>query len=264
MLFALDAVSQTGTELAVTPVVLINTDEEIGSRESTPVIRRLSGGADRVFVLEPAAGPEGKLKTSRKGIGRFTVRVFGQAAHAGLDPGKGASAILELSLVIQKLFALNDVERGITVNVGTIDGGLRPNVVAPESSAVVDVRVPTHEAAREMEAAIHELTATTPGTRIEVEGGIGRPPMEPTPANRKLWELAKSAAEELDLSLGEIAAGGGSDGNTSSQFAATLDGLGPVGDGAHAPHEFVELDRMPERAALLARLLACPPLNETA
>jgi glutamate carboxypeptidase len=262
LLFAIEALEATGTELTVTPVVLVNTDEEIGSRESTPVIQRLSRGADRVFVLEPAAGPEGKLKTSRKGIGRFTVRVYGQAAHAGLDPGKGASAILELSLVIQKLFALNDVERGVTVNVGTIDGGLRPNVVAPESSAVVDVRVPTRKTAREVEAAIHQITATTSGTRIEIDGRIGRPPMEPSPANRRLWELARRAADELDLSLGEMAAGGGSDGNTSSQFAPTLDGLGPVVDGAHAPHEFVQLDRMPERAALLARLLACPPLGK--
>jgi glutamate carboxypeptidase len=260
-LFALEAAA-TALEgrLPVTPLVLVNTDEEIGSRESTQSIRRLARLCERVFVLEPSLGPEGALKTSRKGIGRFTVKVQGKAAHAGLDPDKGASAILELSLVIQKLFALNDPEHGVTVNVGMIDGGLQPNVVAPESSAVVDVRVRTHEDAARIEAAIHGLEPSTPGTALAVEGRIGRPPMEPTPGNRRLWTMAKESAELLGLSIDEAAVGGGSDGNTTSQTTPTLDGLGPVGEGAHALHESLVVEALAERAALLAMLLIHPPL----
>ncbi len=261
-LFAVEALRVAGVDPLVTPVFLINSDEEIGSRDSTRLITRLARCADRCFVLEPSLGPEGYLKTARKGVGRFTIRVRGKAAHAGLDPGKGASAILELSLVIQKLFALNDAEKGITVNVGTIDGGLSPNVVAPVSQATVDVRVPTSEDARRIEQAIHGLRAETPGTELEVEGSIGRPPMERTPRNQKLWLLARRGAEDLGIEIDQVTAGGGSDGNTTSQYAPTLDGLGAVGAGAHVAHEHLVLDRMVERSALLARLLSFPPLEE--
>ena len=264
-LFALEALDAAGAgTLPVTPVFLVNSDEEVGSHDSTRAIKRFARCADRCFVLEPSLGPEGCLKTARKGVGRFAIRVHGKAAHAGLDPGEGASAILELSLVVQKLFALNDPEKGITVNVGTIDGGLSPNVIAPESSAVVDVRVPTREDAAGVEASIRAIRAETPGTRVEVEGSIGRPPMERTPRNQKLWRLAKRAANELGISVEQAAAGGGSDGNTTSQLAPTLDGLGAVGAGAHARNEHVVLDRMVERAALLARLLSFPKLTEAA
>lgn len=262
-LFALDALRATGADtFSVTPVFFINSDEEIGSRDSTSVIKRLARSADRCFVLEPSLGPEGHLKTARKGVGRFTIRVLGKAAHAGLDPGKGASAILELSLVIQKLFALNDAEKGITVNVGTIDGGLSPNVVAPTSQATVDVRVPTSADAERIERMIHALRAETPGTTLEVEGSIGRPPMERTPGNQKLWLLARRGAEDLGIQIDQVTAGGGSDGNTTSQYAPTLDGLGAVGAGAHAANEHLVLERMVERSALLARLLSFPPLAE--
>jgi len=262
-LFALEALGAAGVDtLPVTPVFLINSDEEIGSHESTRVIKRFARGADRCFVLEPSLGPEGHLKTARKGIGRFTIRVRGKAAHAGLDPGKGASAILELSLVIQKLFALNDAERGITVNVGMIDGGLGPNVVAPHSEAKIDVRAPTAEDAAYIEQAIHSLKAETPGTKVEVEGAIRRPPMERTPGNQKLWLLARQGAADLGIEIEQAAAGGGSDGNTTSQYAPTLDGLGAVGAGAHAVNEHLILERMVERSALLARLLSFPPLKE--
>ena len=145
------------------------------------------------------------------------------------------------------------------MNVGTIDGGLGPNVVAPESRASVDVRVPTIEDARRVEETILGLKPVTPGVTLRVEGGMGRPPMERTPRNRRLWETARRLGRELDLNLGEGVAGGGSDGNTTSLFTATLDGLGAVGDGAHAPHEFVYADRMVERCALLALLLMEPP-----
>ncbi len=262
MVFALRALQDLGLRPTVTPIVFVNSDEEIGSKESTRHIRRLARVAERAFVMEPSLGPSGKLKTARKGAGRYEVIVKGVAAHAGLDPEEGASAILELSYLIQALFALNDPARGTTVNVGTIDGGLGPNVVAPESRASVDVRVPTTEDARRVEAAILGLKPITPGVTLRVEGGMGRPPMERTPRNRRLWEAARRLGKELGLDLEEGMAGGGSDGNTTSLFTATLDGLGAVGDGAHARHEFVYVDGMVERCALLALLLMEPPLAE--
>ena len=260
-LLALGALRKFEVEPRVTPLVFLNSDEEIGSRESRRYIERLAPHVDRVFVLEPSLGPAGLLKTARKAIGRFTITVRGEAAHAGLDPGAGASAILELSHVIQSLFSMNDLERGITVNVGTIDGGMRPNVVAPSSQAVVDVRVASQEDADRVEASILGLQPAISGTSLQVEGGFGRPAMERTPANRQLWQLACQLGEELGLQLGEALAGGGSDGNFTSRFTATLDGLGAVGDGAHASHEHLRLDHTLERTALLALLLMAPPLQ---
>lgn len=264
IIFALEALSHFKVDPSVAPVVFANSDEEIGSRESTRYIRQLARYACRAFVLEPSLGRDGKLKTARKGVGRFTVRIRGQAAHAGLDPDKGASAILELSHVVQSLFALNDAERGVTVNVGMIEGGLRPNVVAPESGAVIDVRVRTQEDAERVTRAIHGLQPSVPGTSLEIEGRIGRPALEPTPRNRELWTLAKDLSAELEIDLEEGLAGGGSDGNTTSLYTATLDGLGPVGDGAHAPHEFLYLDETLQRTALLALLLLAPPTSKGA
>lgn len=260
-IFALEALAECGAHPAVTPLVFINTDEEVGSRESGRQIVRLARAADRAFILEPSLGEPGRLKTARKGIGRFTVRVRGRAAHAGLEPEKGASAILELSLVIQQLFALNDPKYGITVNVGTIDGGLRPNVVAPESKASVEVRVLTRAQAKRVEQRIRDLQPTTPNTRILVEGRFGRAPMERTPANARLWHAAGQAGARLGLELEEATAGGASDGNTTSLYTPTLDGLGPVGGGAHAEDEHVDVDRMAERAALLALLIMEPALG---
>ncbi len=205
-------------------------------------------------------GTDGALKTARKGVGRYTVTVLGKAAHAGLDPERGVSAILELSHVIQQLFALNDPAAGVTVNVGTIDGGLRPNVVAPESRAVIDVRVATQADAERIDAAIKGLEPSAAGIELHIEGAIGRPALEPTPRNRELWQLAAELGTEIGLDLVEGTAGGGSDGNTTSQYTATLDGLGPVGDGAHARHEHLDIDKTIERAALLALLLLAPPL----
>jgi glutamate carboxypeptidase len=259
---ALRTLDALGMEPEVAPVVFLNSDEEIGSHESTRYIRRLAPVMDRVFVLEPSLGPAGKLKTGRKAVGRYKITVAGKAAHAGLDPESGASAILELSHVIQKLFSLNDPAMGITVNVGTIDGGLRPNVIAPESQAIVDVRTNTQKDAESVEREILALTPDTPGTSLRIEGRIGRPALERTPRNRRLWELARRLASEMGLSLEEGEAGGGSDGNTTSQFTATLDGLGAVGDGAHADHEHIDIDKTLERTALLARLLLAPPLSE--
>lgn len=261
LIVALEAVKTLGRRAPLTPVVFINADEEIGSRTSTHHIRRLAKRVERAFVLEPALGVEGKLKTERKGIGRFTITVFGKAAHAGLDPTGGASAILELSHVIQKLHVFNDVQNGISVNVGTVDGGVQANVVAPYSKAVIDVRVPTREAGERIEKAIKNIEPEAPGVRLSIEGRIGRPPMEATSRNQALWRQAHRIGTELGLKLQAGKVGGGSDGNTTSQYTATLDGLGPVGDGAHAEHEFMRINESLDRAALLAMLLLSPSLS---
>jgi glutamate carboxypeptidase len=261
IVFALETLRALDLGPSVTPLVLVNSDEEIGSPDSWSAIERLARIADRAFILEPALGPAGKLKTARKGNGQFQLRVFGRAAHAGLEPEKGASAILELSHLIQRLFDLNDPDRGITVNVGTIDGGLRTNVIAPLSQASIDVRILHAEDARRIERAVLALQPTTPGTRLEIRGGINRLPLERTPRNRRLWGLAQRAAYDLGLEVEEGISGGGSDGNITSLHCATLDGLGPVGDGAHAAHEHVVVDSLPERTALLAMLLLSPALG---
>ena len=259
IVLALTAIRELHLEPPLTPVVLVNADEEIGSRTSSAYIRLLARRAERAFILEPALGANGDIKTERKGIGRFTVTVYGKAAHAGLDPEGGASAILELSHVIQTLFALNDPDKGISVNVGTVDGGIQPNVIAPHSTAVVDVRVPTVASGEAIEKAIHGIEPSTPGVRLHIEGRIGRPSMEATPRNAALWHQARALGSELGIDLRSARAGGGSDGNTTSQYTATIDGLGPVGDGAHAEHEFLYIDKTLERAALLTLLLLSPP-----
>jgi glutamate carboxypeptidase len=258
MAFALRAVRDLGMRPAATSVALVNSDEEVGSPDSRALIGRLARRAARAFVLEPAFGREGRLKTARKGVGSFTVVIRGRAAHAGLSPEEGASAILELSHQVQRLFALNDPARGLTVNVGTVDGGLRTNVVAPVVRAGVDVRVRTAADAVAVEAAIRGLRPVNPRTAIEVAGGFESPPLEPVPRNQTLWRLAHDLGRRLGLELGQAAVGGASDGNTASQHTATLDGLGAVGDGAHAAHEYVEIGRLVERSALLALLLTAP------
>ncbi|WP_145389652.1 M20 family metallopeptidase [Stieleria neptunia] len=260
--FAIRALRELGMSPSVTPVLLINSDEEIGSGESAWRIKKLARCVDRAMVMEPSLGPEGRLKTARKGVGRFVITISGKAAHAGLDPDKGISAILELSHVVQALHALNDPEAGTTVNVGMIDGGVRPNVVAAESRAEVDVRVRTEAIARRVEQAIYAIEPTVAGTQIKVSGKIDRPPLEPTPRNRTLWHRAQEAADALGFEVREDAAGGGSDGNYTSLHTATLDGLGAVGDGAHALIEHVIEDKMPERAALLACLLIGAPVSD--
>ena len=261
MVYALRAIESLGLTPGVAPLCFINSDEEIGSHESTRYIRALAQRVDRCMVMEPSLGNSGKIKTARKGVGRFEVIVKGKAAHAGLDPGAGASAILELSHVIQKLFELNDPEHGTSVNVGVIDGGIRPNMVAPESRAVIDVRVQTQADAERVEAAIHGIESVTPGVSLVIDGHIGRPPMERTDQNQQLWRIAQELGEGLDLALEQGTAGGGSDGNTTSLFTATIDGMGAVGDGAHAHHEYIYLDLLPVRCALLTLLLLAPPLN---
>lgn len=262
IVFALRAVHDLGLRPSVTPVVVVNTDEEIGSRSSTRLIRALARGAERALVLESGEGVDGRLKIARKGLGNFVVSVQGRSSHAGADFERGISAILELSHQVQRLFALNDPDRGITVNVGTIDGGLRPNVIAPRARAIVDVRVPTAAAAREVEYAIRGLEPVLEGAEIEVEGGFRRPPMEPHAENRALLSTAKRLAREMGLSVEDAGlVGGGSDANTTSLFTGTLDGLGPIGAGSHAKDERVDVTRLAERTALLASLVLEPPAD---
>ncbi len=261
LVFALRALDALGLEPELLPVVFLNSDEETGSPESENRVRLLARRCCRAFVLEPALGPEGRLKTTRRGGGRFELLVRGKSAHTGLAPGEGASAIHELSHVIQEVYQLADRERDISVNVGEIRGGSRPNVVASSASAVVDVRVRTMDDGRWVEERLRALESTarvTPGTMLEVQGAVDRAPMEGTPRNRRLWHAARAVGESLGMELEEGMSGGGSDGNTTSLYTATLDGLGAVGDGAHALHEHLELDRLAERAALLAGLLLLP------
>ena len=254
-IFALQALHRLDLEPALMPLVFINSDEEIGSNDSAANIVRLAQFASRVFVMEPALGLSGKLKTGRKGVSQFVVNVTGKAAHAGLDPEAGASAILELSHQIQRLFDLNDPLKGVSVNVGTIGGGLRPNVIAPESQAIVDVRVPDSIEAERITAAIHGLEPATKGVSLRVEKSLERAPMERTPRNQALWQLALESATDLGLEIEQGISGGGSDGNLTSPFVATLDGLGAVGDGAHANHEYINVAESVERCALLAMLV---------
>jgi glutamate carboxypeptidase len=259
IVFALRALHELELRPPVTPVVFVNTDEEIGSRDSTRFIRALARGAERAFVLESGEGVDGKLKIARKGLGHFVVTVHGRSSHAGADFERGISAILELSHQVQRLFALNDPARGITVNVGTIDGGLRPNVIAPQASAIVDVRAPTAAAARLLEQAVRGLEPVLMGATIEVDGGFRRPPMEPLSRNRTLLATAMRVGSELGMSLEDAGlVGGGSDANTTSLFTATLDGLGPIGEGSHARDERIDITQLPKRTALLALLLLEP------
>jgi glutamate carboxypeptidase len=231
------------------------TDEEIGSSTSRATIEEVAKECDAVLVLEPSL-PGGGVKTSRKGVGEFELIVHGVSAHAGLDPDKGASAIHELAHQIVALESLQDLARGVTLNAGQISGGTRTNVIADTARAMIDVRVPTMADAAGVEQRLRSLTPTRSGTRLEVKGGIDRPPLERTAAVVRLYECARQVAFELGQELPEGPAGGGSDGNfTAAIGVPTLDGLGPRGSGAHAVHEHIELEDLPWRAAFLAMLL---------
>lgn len=258
MLFAIRAADYLGIEPPATPVVFINSDEELSSEDSRKNIIRLAKKASRVLVLEPSLGEDGRIKTERKGVGHFEILVSGKASHAGLDPESGVSAIHGLSQIVQQLFELNDPENGTTVNVGTIQGGERTNVVAATSKAAVDVRVRDEEAGRRIEKAIRNIKAELPGIELKVEGGIGRPPMQKSQAGQKLWERTQAIGKELDLDLEEGLSGGASDGNFTNQYAPTLDGLGAVGEGAHATHEHIYISETLQRCALLTLLLLEP------
>jgi glutamate carboxypeptidase len=238
------------------PVTLLLTcDEEIGSRTSRPLIEEDAKNAAAALILEPPISG-GVVKTGRKGIGTFTVRALGRAAHAGLDPEKGVNAIVELAHQTLRLSALNDYGRGVTVSVGLVEGGSALNVVPACASAKVDVRFWTPEDGKNLIAAIRGLTPVTAGAKIEVSGGINRPPMPRSEKNIALYEHARALAAELGFELKDEVVGGGSDGNfIAAMGVPTLDGLGVDGAGAHAEHEHIVIDDIPRRAALLTRLM---------
>ncbi|HAF16603.1 MAG TPA: hypothetical protein DCK99_23470 [Blastocatellia bacterium] len=239
-------------------ILALTCDEEIGSASGWPLLRNIAE-AEKVrnaLILEPSA-PGGRVKTGRKGTGIFEMKVEGRAAHAGLEPEKGASAILELAKQTERLHALNNSGSGISVNVGVVHGGTRSNVVAAEATAQIDARFSTAAEARVVEDALLNAKPFDERVRVRVTGGINRPPLERTPAVIELYELARNIAGLLDYDLGETQVGGASDGNFLAELGIpVLDGLGIDGDGAHAPHEHIIIDDMPLRGALLAGLIA--------
>jgi glutamate carboxypeptidase len=256
MLFAMRALrsANEGNHRPVT--VLLDTDEEIGSASGRPVVEAEAKMCEAVLVLEPAQTIEGRLKTVRKGVGGYTLHVRGRAAHAGVDFEKGRSAILELSRQILEVAKFTDVARGITVNPGVIRGGTRTNVVAADAWAEVDVRIARAADAGELDRKFRALSPFDPECVLEVSGGVNRPPMERTEGTASLFRAAQEQAKKLGFTLEEAATGGGSDGNfTSALGVPTLDGLGGVGEGAHAAHESILLKELPRRTALLACLI---------
>ena len=255
-LLATRAVFEATSPASGTIAMLVTSDEETGSDTSRALIEAEALASDAVLVLEPALAG-GPLKTSRKGIGQYHLAVTGVSAHAGVDPGKGVSAIRELARQIIAVEALHDLERGVSVNVGVVSGGTRPNVVAEEARAVVDVRAPSLDDAARIDEAFRALRPILPGARLVVTGGFERPPMERSAGVVALYEHAQAVAAELGQTVAEGGTGGGSDGNfTAALGVPTLDGLGGVGDGAHAIHEHVELDCLVPRTTLLAALIA--------
>ena len=236
-------------------VMLWTTDEEIGSKTSRALIEAEAVRSEAVLVFEPSL-PGGALKTSRKGVGQFEMIARGVSAHAGLDPGKGVSAIRELARQIIAIDDLQDPARGVTLTAGIVSGGTRVNVVPAEARATIDARAITRADADRVQRAMRALTAQLPGATLEVTGGFDRPPLERTPAVEALFNQAKAVAAGMGIELQEGSAGGGSDGNfTAALGVPTLDGFGAVGDGAHAIHEHVDIDALVPRAATIAGVL---------
>lgn len=249
-------------ELGLTPrnavTLVLTCDEEVGSYSGWPLMETIAKNLHpkAAFVMEPP-GSGGRVKTGRKGTGIFSIKVEGKASHAGLDPEKGASAILELARQTERLHALNQAGSGITVNVGVIRGGTRSNVVAAEAEGEIDVRFSTEAESDEIERILNNLEPIDERTKVFVSGGINRPPLERTQAVIDLFNRARAIAGNIDFDLGETQVGGASDGNFIAALGIpVLDGLGVSGDGAHAVHEHIELDDIPRRATLIAGLIA--------
>lgn len=236
-------------------ILLLNSEEEIGSPVSRPVTEKLARECSAVFVLEPAQGLA--CKTARKGTGDWRIDVEGIAAHAGVDFDKGASAIRELARVIETVSNWTDLKRGLTVNVGTVNGGSKINVVAAHASAQIDVRIARRHDGSRIEKLFAKLRPADKRCKLTVTGGINRPPMERSRGTVALYQNARALAADLGFTLDEAATGGASDGNfTAALGIPTLDGLGAVGEGAHAPHELVVIEHLAPRTALIAALLA--------
>lgn len=258
MLFAVEALREANGRSLPRPItVWLVTDEEVGSESSRKMTERLAKKSAAVLVMEPSQGIDGALKTARKGVGDYTVKVKGKASHSGVDFEKGESAILELARQIEKISTFTDLKRGITVNPGVIRGGTRTNVVAAEGEVEVDVRIQKMKDAATIEKKFRSLKAFNRKCTLEISGGVNRPPMERTEKVVKLFRKAEEIAKVLGFQLAEKATGGGSDGNfTAALGVPTLDGLGAVGEGAHAVNESILLSEWPRRTALLAGLIA--------
>jgi glutamate carboxypeptidase len=256
VVMALTAVEALRELALLRPVtLLLNSEEEIGSPVSRPITERLARESAAVFVLEPAQGLA--YKTARKGVGHYDVRVTGVGAHSGVDFEKGHSAVLELAKLILKISDFTDVKRGLTVNCGMIAGGTRSNVVAAEAHTEVDVRIARAADAARVERLFRSLKVSDRACKLEITGGINRPPMERKAATIALFKQAKKLAAELGFALDEAATGGGSDGNfTAALGVPTLDGMGAVGEGAHAAHENVVIEHLIPRTTLLAAMIA--------
>ena len=255
MIFALRALAAARAEHP--PVtILLDSDEEIGSPTGRPLVEATARECQAVLVLEPSQGPAGHLKTARKGVGDYTIRVRGRASHAGVDFEKGRSAVVELARQILEITKFTDTARGITVNPGVVQGGTRSNVVAAEAEAEVDIRVARAADAQELETKFQSLKAFDPDCSLEVTGGLNRPPMERTQGTVRLFGLVQELGVKLGMKVEEASTGGGSDGNfTSALGIPTLDGLGALGEGAHAVNESIVIEELPRRAALLACLI---------
>jgi glutamate carboxypeptidase len=260
MLHAIAALQDAQTEdrdaLPRPVTVLLVSDEEVGSESSRKITEALAKRAVAVLVLEPSYGPQGAVKTARKGVGDYQVKVTGKASHAGLDFQKGVNAIRELARQIEKISGFTDLKKGLTVNVGIVNGGSRTNVVPADAAAQIDVRIARLKDAAGIDTKMRRLRPFNRKCKIEITGGINRPPMERTAGVAGLYAQARDIARELEWKLGEAAVGGGSDGNfTAGLGIPTLDGLGGAGDGAHARHEHVLISELPRRAALLAAMI---------
>ncbi|MFL6354265.1 MAG: M20 family metallopeptidase [Bryobacteraceae bacterium] len=256
-IYAVRLLRELDTAVARKVVLLIVSDEEVGSETSRAVTEAEAKHSDFVLVVEPGTGLTGKLKTARKGVGNYTVSIEGRASHAGVDFSSGASAILEAARQIERIAGFTNLKRGITVNPGVISGGTRTNVVAAEARIEVDIRVVRLKDAEYLDKKFRALRPVDKRCRIFVQGGLNRPPMERTRAIRKLFAKAKKMGFELGVDIQESSTGGGSDGNfTAGLGVPTLDGLGAVGEGAHAVNESILIDQIPERVALLAMLIA--------
>lgn len=260
--YAMRALRELDVPVPYRVVLQVNSDEEVGSENSRALTERTAKESRFVLVLEPGTGLTGKLKTARKGVGDYTVAVSGQAAHAGVDFTSGASAIVELAQQITRIAGFTRLEEGITVNPGVIRGGTRTNVIAAEAAVEVDIRIARMADAAWLEKQFHSLQPIDPRCRLTVTGGLNRPPMERTEAIAGLFALARELGRTVGMELEESSTGGGSDGNfTAALGVPTLDGVGAVGEGAHAPHESILVDHMTNRAALLAKLVASGRLS---
>ena len=236
--------------------VLLVTDEEVGSESSRRITESLARKSDAVLVLEPSYGLKGAVKTARKGVGEYTIKVTGKAAHSGLDFDNGESAIVEMAKQITAISKLVNRKRGLTLNVGVVSGGTRTNVVPAQATASLDVRVTQMKDAKAIDRQLRALKPFNRKCKLEITGAVNRPAMERSAGVAMLYKKAAAIAKELGWKLEEAAVGGGSDGNfTASLGIPTLDGLGGVGEGAHATHESIVISELPRRAALLAELI---------